>query len=1091
MKTNNHHKTGNTTTILLVGVSILALTAGLIGLAISNRSVTQNTEAASMNSQVRLMTIQSGDSGCTQRVTKTGDSSINVCGRICFAQNYRSGGSDTGSLYLTDSTGARAHEGNVTFRFDIASFDFPAPCEYTNRDTGEAELKNGMATKSNLFNIPLSFGSKLSESYCPDIYVNYNSRVVSGRPFAKISLRDAGLCKPEPTVAPTSQPRQENPETTPEPQSEERGEKVTGTLSVYSCKKPEYVGIEVCNDESCNETVSLPYNQSAPTEEVENGLWLQDNNSDNTWIYRYSFSKFKGEQLDNNSIYLFKDAYAKIDSPSQPNSSFYYSKREVNQSLPIRPGDRQDFTVNAAKTCGCPFNATAYVRSGATGEIITDFDKELAVYGSANNKQIVDRGDKPVQTSPFKSGQLKVVIPNFVTNVAGSHGEDSLANIKLYAPGYVVTKQKCVSTGPVDACPTYTKSYEKSGDQLGSPFTFENVRVACGVNVDYGWYVLSPTPTPTPTPEVGNVEVRVFSWVNGDTETPSTCSYNQLSSSIGRGSIYKFLGECELELKDSSGKSVVIKELDAYDAEKGIPGCNYHKFENLRPGRYSLRVGGLTSLFNSQCQDARNFEVKAGETTQVPAIYSVDLDKCDPRHLTETTCSNCKDAGGRCLTRYEEGSNARLCCVGGGGSGGDGGGGGGGGQGECSTDRGLHCTGTAADNPRYANNPQARCDDAGLGQAYGWCGAGNNACCYEKGSGGSGGSGGGGGGGNPPGDPGNPGSDPGAPGTPGTPGTGDNCNYSDTDEETCNAECSQACYFNSSTFNFCCPASSGGNPAPPPPGTTDSCSQSGGTCRSSCQSNESALQGPGLCSANQACCKATDAPSLPSITCSENEDGPFFDERSCTDKRSVRGARGFCCAKTPVRRFYFIEFDLEGRSSNEESVIPQFCEPGRRNCVNLDTIDFRESIIPFRRDYQGTVERMLPTNKTYVATCTYVSFNRISTTTRRNCVEKSVNPGGRPKFTLTHNETGSFEGDFAPMSGLVEEKIDTNQLDLDGNGIINTLDMIILKDAFITSSKPASKNISSSQNPDINGDGKVNALDLSYLINAFGLEVSK
>lgn len=557
MNTRNRYQTGNTTALLLVGVSIIALTAGLIGLAVSNRAVTQQTEAASMNSQVRLMTMQSGDSGCAQRVSKTGDSSINVCGRICFGQNYQSGGSDTGSLYLTDNTGARVHEGNVSFTFNIASVDFPAPCEYTNRDTGEAELKNGQATKSNLFNIPLTFGSKLSDSYCPDIYVNYRSRVVNGRPFAKISLRDAGLCKPEPSAAPTEQPRQENPQTTPEPQSQPRGEKVTGTLSVYSCRKPEFVGIEVCSDETCNETVSLPYNQSSPTAEVENGLWLQDNNSDNTWIYRYSFSKFKGEQLDNNSIYLFKGAHAKIDSPSQPNVSYYYSKREQDQILPVRPGDRQDFTVDAAKTCGCPFNATAYVRSGATGEIITDFDKEVTIYGSANNKQIVDRGDKPVQSSPFKSGQLKVNVPNFVTNIAGSYGEDSLANIKLYAPGYVVTKQKCVSTGSVDACPTYTKSYEKNGDQLGSPLTFENVRIACGVNVEYGWYVLSPTPTPTPTPEVGNVEVRVFNWVDGDTETPSTCSYNQLTSSIGRGGIYKFLGECELELFDEGGKSVV------------------------------------------------------------------------------------------------------------------------------------------------------------------------------------------------------------------------------------------------------------------------------------------------------------------------------------------------------------------------------------------------------------------------------------------------------------------------------------------------------------------------------------------------------
>lgn len=1053
MKTRHSSKIGNTTALLLVGVSIVALAAGLIGLAISNRSVTQQTEAASMNSQVRLMTVQSGDSGCTQRVSKTGDSSINVCGRICFAQNYQSGGSDTGSLYLTDGTGARVHEGNVSFTFNIASVDFPAPCEYTNRDTGEAELKNGQATKSNLFNIPLSFGSKLSDSYCPDIYVNYRSRVVSGRPFAKISLRDAGLCKPEPTAVPTAQPRQEQPQTTPEPQREVGG-KVTGTLSVYSCKKPEFVGIEVCSDENCNETVSLPYNQSAPTAEVENGLWLQDNNTDNTWIYRYSFSKFKGNQLDSNSIYLFKGAHAKIDSPAQPNQAFYYSNREVNQALPVRPGDRQDFTVDAAKTCGCPFNATAYVRSGATGEIITDFDKEVTVYGSANNKQIVDRGDKPVQSSPFKGGQLKVNVPNFVTNVAGSYGEDSLANIKLYAPGYVVTKQKCVSTGSVDACPTYTKSYEKSGDQLGSPMTFENVRVACGVNVEYGWYVLSPTPTPTPAPQVGNVEVRVFSWVDGDTETPSTCSYNQLSSSIGRGGVYKFLGECELELKDSSGKSVVTQELDSYDAEKGRPGCNYHKFENIRPGRYSLRVGGLTSLFNSQCRDARDFEVKAGETVQVPAIFSVDLDKCDPRHLTETTCSNCQDAGGRCLTRYQEGSNARLCCVGGGGD--DGGGdGGGGGQGECSTDKGLHCTGSAADNPRYANNPQARCDDAGLGQAYGWCGAGNNACCYAKGSGG---------GGNPGGDPGNPGNpgDPGAPGTPGTPGTGDNCNYSDTDEEACNAECSNTCYYNSSTFNYCCPASAG-DPAPPPPGTTDSCNQSGGTCRAACSSNESEVAGPGLCSGSTPrCCKRTVTPP-PTRT-----------------------------SPTPVeRRWYFIELDLEGRSQNEDSVIPQFCEPGRRNCVNLDRIDIRESLIPFTRDYHDTVEKLLPTNKTYVATCEFTSFNRINSTTRRNCTEKPVNPGGRPKFTLTHNETGSFEGDFAARSGFAEGRFESNRLDLDGNGIINTLDMAILKDAYASSNAPASQNISSSQNPDINDDGKVNALDLSYLINAFGLEVVK
>ena len=158
--------------------------------------------------------------------------------------------------------------------------------------------------------------------------------------------------------------------------------------------------------------------------------------------------------------------------------------------------------------------------------------------------------------------------------------------------------------------------------------------------------------------------------------------------------------------------------------------------------------------------------------------------------------------------------------------------------------------------------------------------------------------------------------------------------------------------------------------------------------------------------------------------------------------------------------------------------------------MNLDGVSIDERI---GRDWHETVQKMLDSSKSYVASCTFRTVLQSDGRTKHcTCNDKPVAPGGRPKFDIEVSASGNISGDVSCGSGFsTNEDIETSQLDLDNNGVINTVDMLMVSDLYGTSvSSEDSQNVAGGKSPDINGDGIVNALDLSYLINAFGTEVN-
>src|SRR3989338_484725 len=84
------NQTGNAAGVLLAVVSLTVIGGAIIGL-VANRQAFIGTTEALINGQVRLVSMASADPGCTNRVTKTDNNQITVCGRVCFGQNYQSG----------------------------------------------------------------------------------------------------------------------------------------------------------------------------------------------------------------------------------------------------------------------------------------------------------------------------------------------------------------------------------------------------------------------------------------------------------------------------------------------------------------------------------------------------------------------------------------------------------------------------------------------------------------------------------------------------------------------------------------------------------------------------------------------------------------------------------------------------------------------------------------------------------------------------------------------------------------------------------------------------------------------------------------
>lgn len=286
--------------------------------------------------------------------------------------------------------------------------------------------------------------------------------------------------RPRPTSVPTSSP-------TPEPNA------IEGRITVFSCAQPENVTLSYCDDPSGSSCSDI---NLSPTKQ-DQAIWLDDETNERTFIYRYRITKDKaGNELDTSKKYTIYNANARIKRFKDATIESFPSLKEDKKEVSV-PGTRDLSVYAAAQTCACVFHARAHVRDADTGEITTALDEALVpgkdlTFGSANDMQIISRGDKPV--SPFTNGILDVLESLHDINYSNTvgpwtpYGIDGMAHVRLYAPGYSVVKQRCQTTAQsqVHACPGGSLEREST---FTDDHNFVGFRVACGVDVSYDWYI--------------------------------------------------------------------------------------------------------------------------------------------------------------------------------------------------------------------------------------------------------------------------------------------------------------------------------------------------------------------------------------------------------------------------------------------------------------------------------------------------------------------------------------------------------------------------------------------------------------------------
>jgi len=260
---------------------------------------------------------------------------------------------------------------------------------------------------------------------------------------------------------------------------------LSGVISVYSCTQPKNVTIDVCdnaNQTGC-QTLKL---QGA---EANESVWLKtDEGDDRTHIYGYKVTKnSQGLPLSPNARMSVSSAVASIQTTKGTDSSFIAAKDDKNiVTIPAT----HDKTIDAQySTCGCPFKAKAYIKDAATDQIMQTSSPAM---GTANDMHIIKHGN--IIDQNFTNGSLTVAADLFdfakifspqSTFPFSDYGIDGLAMVRLYAPGYNVVKQECTSNGQVPGCPGYSYSMSKNT----SSKDIEKLRVACGVDIEYGWVV--------------------------------------------------------------------------------------------------------------------------------------------------------------------------------------------------------------------------------------------------------------------------------------------------------------------------------------------------------------------------------------------------------------------------------------------------------------------------------------------------------------------------------------------------------------------------------------------------------------------------
>ncbi len=477
-------------TSALIGISILILTlAGLVGLQLRGEPITSNTEAQVQQGETRFIlppTAFNNDiEASLQDPRSSGTWDAIVGGSLCFNLNPPTYGGKVRIALEMDVKDAPESEvvRSKTIGASVSKF-------LTNPNTTRCFSTN---RRDVVFNAPFNLPDKdLWPEACPEIRIlattegpwNPKPQEEIGRISGEY-LCPGGIPSPSPEPSP-SVSQSPSPSPSPEPTEEPVPESaLEGHVTVYACDVPQDVRLKVCDDPSDDNCQTL----SLGDEPSDNGLWLQDDDRDRTYVYKYKVTQnSEGEPVEPAQTFVVPEAEADIFTIRREQETFTSEPDESNNRIST-PGSR-DLTVNVEHmTCGCPFFARAYIKDASTGEILRTTRADL---GAANDIQIQKLGDKLVQT--FNNGVLDVradffdFAERFIADPRtpfSDHGIDGEAMVRLYAPGMTVVKQECESFGSIDACPggtSYTLEDTSSND-------FKGLRVGCGVELEYGWHV--------------------------------------------------------------------------------------------------------------------------------------------------------------------------------------------------------------------------------------------------------------------------------------------------------------------------------------------------------------------------------------------------------------------------------------------------------------------------------------------------------------------------------------------------------------------------------------------------------------------------
>ena len=1081
MNNTVNRKNGNAASIMLAGIGIIAGILGIAGIRLIQN--TARNASASFQSSVKVV---QGSINANRR----GDRKVLIGGSICFGSHINSG-TETGVITIRNANGVelKDSEGSEHMQKILlsAGSSFPAPCDYVNTETGEAILKNRQSS-GNSFNVTATFPQPLSSSYCPDVYLHYNGYNFSGTPFSRIKLSDIdGVCPRAPTSTPTPSPTgipQTNPTQLP---TQSTSGSFEGTIAVYSCKKPDYINVVFCDGAECNEDEPLGFS----TRPSENGIWLTDDNNDNTWIYQYKISKnIKEQPLDPNKEYVLKGAKVFFGR------DFYWSSREQNEKLNLKPPAKRDFEVDASPTCSCTFDAISYIKD-PQGNYITSLDGKNGVAGTINNKQRAERPDAPIFNLPFNHlgnnpGRIDVHSKDYIS-LLNIHGRDGLASVKLFAPGWKVVGQECKSNNPaVPACPGYSTSWPPAGEDKAkyTSNVFDGLRVTCGTNLEYGWTLLSPTPTPSPEP--GNGDLVIHTVFYARQEDPPSCSNDYINSQ-----------NIQIDPAPPGESKPTWVHFDWFYYEKlpiTVSGpvtrdnpdgltAGHRRFNQLPAGSYTISYDEDANRMDymklaSNC--SKTVEVKGETTTEVKLVFYVNPgDKYEIGDEVGNTCT-------KCLEHEDSTCGPAVAFK-------------------------TLCLNPGSYTPSPEDDPPAP-PQSGGGVCQQWCaspdfcrgrgyeprtppagescgGAGEQWCC-PPGSSMPGGTPGGGG--NPPAPPNSPPDNPSTICGDSSLGfdsecvTKNQCNYGDV-----------APHYNCGSSAVCCNVidineEPPENPLPGQPGRiVPSCPDDNDrytwigplSNQNNCShfedyAGEARYMGTASDGERMYCCKINRTERPPSLgTCPPSSEypnhtfGPVDTRSKCNPDqggpggvaRQARGGSGFCCQVTPP--------------SPPPADIPAYCKTWEgvysgtlyncEQCVSGGSLGYVVACNLCRRSALGLY-----------STCAGGS-SCSDAADCDDCERNTLSGGARPlsesctKCTRQSWACASRRGSLTSSSDVLKN------MDLDSNGVINSLDLFYILEDYGTEAKINVDTVTA----DVNSDGFVNALDLSLVVGAFGQEV--